>query len=262
LINFEQKKDIKMSFQNRKQKIIKIIEEKGEVSVKDLATLVATSEITIRRDLIALAKDGLIYRTHGGALRIDLAKSPIDFVNKSAQNVEKKDFICRIAAQEINDGDIIFMDCGSTVFRLCQFIKNKSIRVITNSLPVIYELTGTSVCLTMVGGEIDTQRQAVHGTTALEHIKRYNADKAFLGVDGISTKGLSAKSEREAEITLAMMQQAQTTYLLCDSSKINKDQYLYFAELSTINFLITDADDTNLKNYTELHVKVLNCLKK
>lgn len=248
-----------MSFQNRKQKIIKIVEERGEISVKDLAELVITSEITIRRDLENLARDGFIYRTHGGAMRVDLVKSPVTFAQKSAQYMAQKDFICRLAAQEIDEGDIIFMDCGSTVFRLCQFIKNKSIRVITNSLPIIYELMNTAVTLNLVGGELDKERQAIHGTVALEHIKKYNADKAFLGIDGISVaQGLTAKSEKEANITLAMMKQAKTTYLLCDASKINKNQYLHFANLEAIDFLVTDANDAEINDFRAIGLQVLN----
>lgn len=248
-----------MSFQNRKQKILKIVDEKGEVSVKELAEWVETSEITIRRDLILLANDGLVFRTHGGAMKVGLANSPINFINKSAQNAEQKDYICRLAAQEISDNDIIFMDCGSTVFRLCQFIKNKRIKVITNSLPVIQELLNTEVSLNLIGGEIDQERQAVHGVIAIEHIRRYRADKAFLGVDGISIEnGLTAISEKEAEITLAMMNQANQTYLLCDSSKIGNDKYLQFADLKQVNTLITNADVDRLATFRNLGLRVLN----
>ncbi len=117
-----------MSYQNRKQKILKIVEEQGEADVKELALKVQTSEITIRRDLTLMAADGLIFRTHGGAMKLSLANIPASFEQKTATNIEQKDYIARLAAQEINDGDIIFMDCGSTVFRLCQFIRNKRIK--------------------------------------------------------------------------------------------------------------------------------------
>ena len=129
-----------MSYQSRKQKILKIVEEQGEVDVKNLALKVEISEITIRRDLALMAADGLIFRTHGGAMKHNLANFPVSFEHKITTNIEQKDDIARLAAQEIQDGDIIFMDCGSTVSRLCQFIKNKRIKVITNSLPVVYEL--------------------------------------------------------------------------------------------------------------------------
>ena len=237
-----------MSFQSRKQKILKIVDESGEVDVKELALRVETSEITIRRDLTLMAADGLIFRTHGGAMKVGLANSPVSFANKSAVNAEKKDYICRLAAGEIFDGEVIFMDCGSTTFRLCQFIKNKRIKVITNSLPVVYELLNSEVSVNLAGGEIDQARLAAHGSIAVEHIKRYKADKAFLGVDGISAEnGLSAMSEKEAEITLAMAGQAAKTYLLCDSGKVGNDKYLHFADLDLVDVIITESDTSQVK---------------
>ena len=84
------------------------------------------------------------------------------------------------------------MDCGSTVFRLCPFIRHKRIAVVTNSLPVVAELMGSDVAVNLVGGEVDKERQAVHGLMAEEHIARYRANRAFIGVDGISlAKGRS-----------------------------------------------------------------------
>jgi DeoR family transcriptional regulator, fructose operon transcriptional repressor len=248
-----------MSYQNRKQKILKFVETQGEVDVKTLAQLLNTSEITVRRDLTLMASDGLIFRTHGGAMKLSLANIPVSFEHKTAMNVEQKDYICRLAAQEIVDGDIIFMDCGSTVFRLCQFIKNKAIKVITNSLPVVYELSNTEVSINLIGGELDNKRQAIHGKIAIEHIERYKADKAFLGVDGISIEnGLSAASEKEAEITTAMSANTQMTYLLCDASKLGKDKYLKFAPLTIVDVLVTNEKNATLKPYQDLGMRVLN----
>lgn len=249
-----------MSYQSRKQIILKIVEERGEADVKELAQLADTSEITIRRDLGQMAADGLIYRTHGGAMKLSLVNQPISFAQKSGVNADKKDHICRLAAAEINDGDIIFMDCGSTVFRLCPFIKNKKIKVITNSLPVVYELMNTEVSINLIGGELDNARQAVHGIIATEHIQRYRATKAFLGVDGISPEtGLSAASEKEAEITKAMAANANVTYLMCDSSKLGKNRYLTFAPLLLVDVLVTDEQTEDVvANYQKAGLRVLN----
>ncbi|WP_428659567.1 DeoR/GlpR family DNA-binding transcription regulator [Runella sp.] len=249
-----------MSYQSRKQIILKIVEEKGEADVKELAQLIDTSEITIRRDLSQMASDGLIYRTHGGAMKLSLVNQPASFAQKSSVNADKKDHICRLAAAEINEGEVIFMDCGSTVFRLCPFIKNKKIKVITNSLPVVYELINTEVSINLIGGELDNGRQAIHGIIATEHIQRYRADKAFLGVDGISPEnGLSAVSEKEAEMTLAMASNANLTYLMCDSTKLGKNKYLTFAPLQLVEVLVTDEQTEEVvEQYRKAGLRVLN----
>ena len=246
-----------MNFQKRKQIILKKLKAAGEVDIKQLAAELETSEITIRRDLNTLAEDGLLYRTHGGAMQVNLLEIPHDFVNKAARNIEAKDKICKTAAAEISDGDIIFMDCGSTVYRLCQFIKSKKIKVITNSLPVVYELQNSLVSLNIIGGEFNTERQAVHGKVADEHIARYKATKAFLGVDGISRNGLFANSELEASITEAFAAHSARTYLLCDESKIGRETYLKFAGLDAINTIITNSRSDELAFIRKMGVEII-----
>lgn len=246
-----------MNFQKRKQIILKKLNTDGEVDIKQMATELAASEITIRRDLNALAADGLLYRTHGGAMKVNPFEVPHDFVNKAAKNVEAKDKICRAAAAQINDGDIIFMDCGSTVFRLCQFIKNKKIKVITNSIPVVYELQNSVVSLNIIGGEFDAEREAVHGRIADEHIARYKASKAFLGVDGISRNGLFANSEKEADITRAFAAHSAKTYLLCDDSKIGKESYLKFADINIVNTIITNSNSEEVVYFRKQGIEVI-----
>nr|WP_294942045.1 DeoR/GlpR family DNA-binding transcription regulator [uncultured Mucilaginibacter sp.] len=246
-----------MNFQKRKQIIFEELEKQGEVDIKRLAAQLGISEITARRDLNQLAADGVLYRTHGGAVKVNPNEKPHMFANKTAQNAAIKDAICRVAAAQIVDGDVIFMDCGSTVFRLCQFIKHKKVKVITNSLPVIYELQDSTVSLNIIGGELDAERQAVHGSTANEHIAKYRATKAFLGVDGVSINGLFANSEKEADITTAFANNSAYTYMLCDAAKIGRETYLNFAGLGLINAVITNADASKLTGFEEQGMALL-----
>lgn len=246
-----------MNFQKRKRLILEKLNTDTEVDIRKLADELEVSEITVRRDLNSMAADGLLFRTHGGASKVNPLAVQHDFVNKAAKNVEAKDKICRAAASLVQDGDIIFMDCGSTVFRLCPLIRNKKIKVITNSLPVLYELQNSLVSLNIVGGEFNHERQAVHGSIAHEHIARYHATKAFLGVDGISPKGLFANSELEADITRAFASNAERTFLLCDDSKIGKETYLNFAPPDLIDVLITNSRSAELLYFEEQGTEVI-----
>lgn len=250
-----------MNFQHRKLIILQTVEDRGSAEVQELADLLQTSAMTVRRDLVQLAASGLLYRTRGGAMKVSLATDTHRFANKTAVNPERKDYICRLAAAEIQEGDIIFMDCGSTVFRLCPFIRNKRITVVTNSLPVVAELMQSDVTINLAGGEVDKERQAVHGLIAEEHMARYRANRAFIGVDGISLRnGLSATSEREASTAMTMAQQSDKTYLLCDSSKLETEKYLHFAPLSLFDVLITDheAPPGIIETYRQAGVTILN----
>src|ERR1700689_4261606 len=111
-----------MTFQKRKQAILHQLADTGEADVKSLALALQVSEITIRRDLNQLASSGLLTRTHGGAIKVEPPNPPSPFANKAAVNTKAKEASARRAAAGIKDGDIIFLDCGSTVFHLCPFI--------------------------------------------------------------------------------------------------------------------------------------------
>jgi len=249
MIKFDRIKSLYMTFQKRAHKILELLEAFGEVEIRQLSTKIGVSEVTVRRDLTTMAANGLLYRTHGGAMKISEVIKPVSFANKAAVNLKAKDAICKRAAADIMDNDVIFIDCGSTVFRLCQFIKNKKIKVITNSLPVVNELQHSAVTVNLIGGEVDAARQAVHGSMAHEHIARYHASKAFLGIDGITAEGLYAGSEQEASNTLAMASQSDCVYLLCDASKIGKTSYLKFNDLSLVNILVTNYNGKDLTDF-------------
>ena len=245
-----------MNSQKRKRLILERLEAAGEADIKVMAAELKVAEITIRRDMNELAGDGLLYRTHGGAMKVGEAEPRQRFSNKAAVNVAAKEAICRRAAEEVKDGDIVFMDCGSTVFHLCPFIRNKKIQVITNSLPVVYELQDSRVSLNIIGGEFDVERQAVHGKMAERHIQQYRATVAFLGVDGISAEGLFANSEKEATMTLSIAARSKRKLLLCDASKIGRETYLHFAGLELIDMVVTDAVSAAMRFLVRAGVKV------
>lgn len=106
---------------------------------------------------------------------------------------------------------------------------------------MLFKLVGAAVQVVLADGEVGAERQALYGTVAIEQLKRYWVEKAFLGVDGLSlARGSSANSEAEAAISLAVAG-AASLYLLCDASKLEQENYFQFALLSLLNTLIMDA---------------------
>src|SRR5580658_10721881 len=247
-----------MNFQKRKQSILQTLTDTGEAEIKQMAASLKVSEITIRRDLNQLAADGLLRRTHGGAMKVAPPNPSFPFANKAAINIKAKEAIARRAAAGINDGDIIFLDCGSTVFHLCPFIKNKKIRVITNSLPILHELQDCRVSINLIGGEFDAERQAIHGKMAEYHISKYRANRAFLGIDGISPRGLFANSEKEATLTMALAANSASAWLMCDKSKIGKETYWQFSGLQLIGTVITDASPADCQFLQQAGIAVIH----
>jgi DeoR family fructose operon transcriptional repressor len=249
-----------MNYPLRKQYLLAALAQHGSLEVALMAQQLHTTPLTIRRDLTQLAAEGLVVRTHGGAVLPDVVKHPVAFARKATVHQAQKAAICQLAAGQIAPDETIFIDCGSTTFPLCALIRHLRLRVVTNSLPVLFELVGSAVQVVLAGGEVDAERQAMHGTVAVEQLKRYRVDKAFLGVDGLSLeRGLSANSEQEAAISLAVAGAARHVYVLCDASKLEQDQYFQFAPLSLVNTLITDtrASPDLLAQYREAGVLVL-----
>jgi DeoR family fructose operon transcriptional repressor len=201
------------------------------------------SEITIRRDLAELESKGLLIRTHGGAIKSKAADMLFTYDLKINQNRQNKEAICQLAANYINESDIIFIDCGTTLSLIIQYIvRFHNLTVITNSLPVISELIKHSnIRSSLIGGEIANERQAIYGPIAENNIGMYHANKAFIGADGVSLKnGLSSYDEKEAAITRKMIENSDEVFLLCDSSKIEKNSFVRFTTLNRIHHLITD----------------------
>jgi DeoR family transcriptional regulator, fructose operon transcriptional repressor len=249
-----------MNFQKRKSFILSLLDRQESVYIPELVEKMGVSDITVRRDLNLLSQQGLIIRTRGGAMSPRMSRDKIEFANKVLINQKAKEHIGRIAAGRLQDDDTVFLDCGSTVFAMAPFLRNKKIKVITNSIPLMYELLNSSVQINLIGGELDQERIAVHGSIALQHIERYKATKAFVGVDGVSlARGLTYNTEKEAEISLAMARHSEEVFLLCDSSKLEKDKYLTAADISVIDWLITDeaVSDELLQRYREYGVETI-----
>jgi DeoR family fructose operon transcriptional repressor len=227
----------------RVQYILEALDRQEFVRVNDLVERLAVSPMTVRRDLSELESKRLLVRAHGGAMKGEAIESLFSFARRLERNSEQKEAVCRAASRFVQDGDILFIDCGTTLFHLCHHLKaRKNLRVITTSLPVVAELIHqANIRVSLVGGEVVGERQAVYGAAAERRIGEYHADKAFIGADGLSLKnGLSSYDEQEAGVTRRMAENADRVYLLCDSSKIERDSYVRFAPLGLFQVLITD----------------------
>ena len=234
-----------MNQELRKKIILDLLQDNGTVSIKDIARACQASEITARRDLNELEEQGLLIRKHGGAIKSETAFNLFSFDNRLNRNKVRKISVCQAAARYIHDSDVIFIDCGTTLYHLSSFIRHlKNLKVITNSLPVVSELMNSpDISIIVIGGEVVSDRRAIYGPAAERCIAGYHAGKAFIGADGISLKdGLSSYDDKESAITRRMIENADTRYLLCDSSKFEKDSFIRFAPLSVIDHLVTDEE--------------------
>jgi DeoR/GlpR family transcriptional regulator of sugar metabolism len=227
----------------RKEKILELIKEDGAAKVIDLARIFKVTEVTIRQDLEKLEKGGLITRGHGGAYLKDVESQVRSVSLMHQENMDKKAMIAERCLGFIESGDTIILDSGSTTTELAKRLKGmKNLTVITNALNIALMLGAESgIEVIVTGGEFKPPTLSLTGQKAADFFKGLNVQKLFLATAGISLKaGLTYPSISDIVVKKAMIDAAETTYLLADSTKIGKSAFASLGALSLIDCIITD----------------------
>ncbi len=226
----------------RRLKVMELLEEKGNVVVSELSSLLSVTEETIRRDLGGLEKEGLLKRTYGGAIPINKISLELPFKARRIEYREEKRAIGKVAAGLIEDGDALMFDASTTVLEVVKQIgAKKRLTVITNSLAVILELIDRpEITLISTGGVFHSRSFSYVGPLAEKGIRNYHVDKLFLGAKGITIAGPTDSYEAEVQLKRAMVESAKETIFVVDSSKFNKIVLVNIIPLEVINKVITD----------------------
>jgi DeoR/GlpR family transcriptional regulator of sugar metabolism len=227
----------------RRDKIYELIQEDGSAKVINLAKIFKVTEVTIRQDLEKLEKDGLVIKEHGGAFLKDIKDQVQSFSLGHKENIDKKELIAKKCMEYIENGDTIILDSGSTTTEIAKLLKGfTSLTVITNALNIALLLgadPGIEVIVT--GGEFKPPTLSLTGQKAADSFKGLYVQKLFLATAGISLKaGLTYPSISDLVVKKAMIEAADTTYLVADSTKIGKSAFASLGALSLIDFIITD----------------------
>lgn len=248
-------------FQNqRREKILQLIQENGSCHVSELTKIFNVSEPTIRQDLVALESCGNIIRQHGGAL-LKSSEQPMISLSDRGHGDEKKR-IGRVASSFVEDGDSIFLDSGTTVSEMAGLLKSrKNLYVVTNALNSAINLGHeTSNTVLVIGGEFKSPTCSCTGEKSLSMFENIHVDKLFLATGGFSTEGgLSYPSTADIAIKKAMIKCAKTTYLLADSSKAGKILLTSLGPLNQVDCIITDDGISvkELEKIKSLGIKII-----
>lgn len=220
--------------------ILKLLNENKSIKLQELMEKLKVSEATIRRDLNILEKKGKIKRVHGGAVLN--TPSEEDIISKKTLHSKEKEKIGKIASSYVNDGDIIYLDAGSTTEILIKYLEEKeNIKVVTNGITHLEELNRYGIETYLLGGEAKFTTGATVGIGAVHSLRSYNIDVAFIGANGITKDGYSTPDTREAMIKSEAIKKSNRVYFLCDSSKFGKKSFVVFASLEE-GELITDGE--------------------
>jgi len=245
----------------RLEEIVTLLKNNQTVKIVDLAERFGVTRETIRRDLYELEKRGHARKVHGGA-RFRKSGSEPPFMTRSDTYVKEKEAIARKAVELVEDGDSLFIDIGTTTFLFASQLKKKSgLQIVTNSVKVAMELFDhPSAKVILCGGELRQEELSLSGPEACRTVESFFADKAFIGVGGLSlAHGITDYHVEEAGIRRLMMQRAKETVALADGSKFGNVAFAKVTDLAKVHTVITDrqADEDTIRGMREIGIEVL-----
>ncbi|MGM0603893.1 MAG: DeoR/GlpR family DNA-binding transcription regulator [Bacillota bacterium] len=241
-----------MFAEERKKKIIKLLQKEKRASVKELSERFDVSRATIRRDLSDLEKKGFLRRTHGGAILSGSSKIEPSFQEKEDKFIKEKVLIGKKAAEIIQSGDTIFIDAGTTTRQIIEFlIKKENLTIVTHALHIVNRINELNLnCeLVVVGGNFKWKTEAMIGPMAENFLKDLRVDKAFIGSNGFTIEdGGTTPDINESKIKSIALNSAQEKYLVFDSSKWGEIYFSRFIKTEDLDFIISNKADVELED--------------
>ncbi|MBS7576080.1 MULTISPECIES: DeoR/GlpR family DNA-binding transcription regulator [unclassified Enterococcus] len=231
-----------MNATNRREFILDYLNEHHSLKINQLVEELDVTRETLRKDLYDLEEEGLIRKTHGGAVLSQKINESAYEKRRNEQSNEKK-VIAKLAAEMIENGDTVYLDYGTTIYALAQEIKKmKNITVVTNSIPIITLLMPSEdIEIIVPGGMLRRNEGSLYGDMAYNNLKDIFVTIGFFGCAGISANvGITDHHLGETANSKMMIEHSETSVILSDNSKFGKCAFNRMADFSDIDALVTD----------------------
>ncbi|HEX7424236.1 MAG TPA: DeoR/GlpR family DNA-binding transcription regulator [Terriglobales bacterium] len=252
-----------MLAEERRFRIREILTTQRTISASELCSTLEVTAATIRRDLAALEHEGVLVRSHGGAVsRMSSTKFQPSYEILTRSNSEEKAAIAREAEKLILDGDTVFLEGSTTVLELAGRLHNRNrLTVVTNSPTIVCQLQhSTGVTVLCTGGDLQKDTVYFSGEWAQRALSEIRLDKAVLGVSAIDPAyGISTANHAEAQIKKMIAKAAKTRIALADHSKFGKQSFAYVGPVNDVNILVTDSatDSKYISDLREAGLEVI-----
>jgi DeoR/GlpR family transcriptional regulator of sugar metabolism len=223
----------------RRQEILRAVRS-GTAHVSDLAESFGVSEMTVRRDLGTLARDGKLERVHGGA--VDASGEP-GFSQIEVERFDIKDRLGAAAAAMVSDGQTVMIDIGTSTLQLARHLHGKKITVVTTNLAVVEELVpDPDIELVLPGGIVRRNYRSLVGVLAEDSLRQIKSDILFLGTSGVDVDmGVWDTTMVEVPIKRLMIAGAQEVVLIADTAKFAMTGMVRVCGPESIDHIVTDA---------------------
>ena len=221
--------------------IMEFLRQHKRITVEQICSLFQVSRDTARRDIVKLEKERSIIRTRGGAI-LPAVHHVVENYSRRLEIVsEEKKTIGKKASSLIHSDDRIILDTSTTVQSCAEQIDNIACTVITNSINQAEVLSShPKLNIQLLGGTLQKEHRFLYGTSVVEKLSDYHVDKVFIGVVGISDRGLTNVHEVDGVVKRKMIKQADQVIVLADHTKLGVTGFFRFADLQDVDILITD----------------------
>ncbi len=234
-----------MLVEERRQKILDLVSERGYISLAELAQTVGASESTLRRDLDYWGQQGLIRRTHGGAVLRDDNHALPALEERASRELEEKRAIARVAAARVRDGDTVLLDGGTTTLEVARLLVGRSIQVVTNSLPIANLFASSrETDLVILGGYVYPRTGVALGPLTVRMMEDLHVQQTIMSTGGITAKGMFNSNMLLVETERQMMRCAEEVVVVADYTKLGKQALAFLCELAAVDTLIVDSQIT------------------
>jgi DeoR family transcriptional regulator, fructose operon transcriptional repressor len=245
----------------RQRKIVDLVNERLSIRVSELSKIFKVTEETIRRDLEKLEKENQLMRSHGGAVSIEKYEHEPSYTEREITNVPEKKAIATKALELIEQGDQIILDASSTAWYVAKELPDIPLTVVTNSIKVAIELSKKDhVKVISTGGQLLSSSLSYVGPLAERSLGLYHVNKAFISCKGVHLEnGISDSNELQALLKGKMMQIADETVLMVDSSKFGTRAFSQISILTDVDIIITDSkiDQFSRRKLEENNIKLI-----
>lgn len=224
---------------DRKKMILDLLTEDSSITVSGLAQKFGVTVVTVRADLAALEEEGLIVRTHGGAMPAFHPK----ILERIRSKKDLKSSIARAAAALVEEGDTIIITAGTTTALIPKYLLGKrDVHIVTNNTLLLkYARCNPQLRTTLVGGEFRPSEEGMVGPLALQAVEQFHVAKAFIGIDGASPKqGFTANCVESADFVRKMADQADQVFAVADSGKFGNAGFARILPFNGVHALVTD----------------------
>jgi DeoR/GlpR family transcriptional regulator of sugar metabolism len=225
---------------DRRNKILELLDKADQISVSELAAQLKVSSVTIRNDLNFLESEGLLKRVHGGAVM----KDADDIDNRLGINYEKKLRIAKKVAEIVNEGETVLIESGSVNALLARELIRKDVTIITTNIYIARQFRKEERArIIILGGLYQHESESLIGKITKTCISQVNYDKAFIGIDGYTAKaGFTLRDLLRAEISTYIIKNSPDVFIVTDSSKFGKAELTNICYLSDIHHIATDNE--------------------